>query len=123
MQIVVDTNALMMPVESEVRLFDELDRVLDGDYEAIVPASVVAELDRLAEGNGEEAVAASVGRDLVDRCTVVSMDAENADDAVLELGRDCAYAVTNDAPLRRRLREAGVPVICLRAGTKLAIPN
>ena len=117
MRVAVDTNALMMPVESDVRLFDELDRLLDG-YE-----TVVAELEKLADGNGEEAVAASVGRDLADRCTVVSTDADYADDAVLELARDCAYAVTNDRPLRRRLADAGVPVICLRSGTKLAIPN
>jgi len=122
MRVAVDTNALMMPVESDVRLFDELDRLLDG-YDAVVPESVVAELEKLADGNGEEAVAASVGRDLADRCTVVSTDAEYADDAVLELARDCAYAVTNDRPLRRRLAEADVPVICLRSGTKLAIPN
>ncbi|MFB6118219.1 twitching motility protein PilT [Halosegnis sp.] len=121
-RIAVDTNALMMPVEADVRLFDELDRLLD-DYEPVVPESVLEELDRLAAGNGEEAVAASVGRDLADRCTVVATDAEYADDAVLELAGDCAYAVTNDRPLRRRLSMAGVPVICLRAGTKLAVTN
>ena len=120
MRVAVDTNALMMPVEADVRLFDELDRLL-GSYEAVVPEAVVAELEKLADGNGVEATAASVGRDLVERCTVVSTDADYADDAIVELAADCEYAVTNDRPLRRRLSEAGVPVICLRGGTKLAV--
>jgi len=120
MRVAVDTNALMMPVECDVRLFDELDRLIGG-YEPVTPEAVVAELEKLAAGTGEEAVAASVGRDLADRCTVVSTDADYADDAIVELATDCDYAVTNDRPLRRRLSEANVPVICLRGGTKLAI--
>jgi hypothetical protein len=119
-RVAVDTNALMMPVECDVRLFDELDRLLPA-YEAVVPEAVVAELEKLADGNGTEATAASVGRDLADRCTVVATEATYADDAVLELARDCDYAVTNDRALRERLSAAGVPVICLRAGTKLAV--
>ncbi|MFC7176883.1 PIN domain-containing protein [Halosegnis marinus] len=120
MRVAVDTNALMMPVECDVRLFDELDRVV-GSYEAVVPEAVVAELEKLADGNGKAATAASVGRDLADRCTVVSTEADYADDAMVELGADCDYAVTNDKPLRRRLADADVPVICLRGGTKLAV--
>lgn len=121
MTVVLDTNALMMPVECDVRLFEELDRIL-GDGKRLVPAAVVAELDRLAEGAGEEGVAASVGQDLVDRCTVCEHDASDADDAVLELARQReSYAVTNDGPLRDRLLAAGVPVIRLRGRNKLAV--
>ena len=122
MRVAVDTNALMMPVESGVRLFDELDRLL-GEYEAVVPESVVAELDELSTGGGEEATAASVGRDLVSRCAVVSTEATFADDAIVELADEVEYVVTNDRPLRRRLRERDVSIICLRGRSKLAITN
>ena len=82
--VILDTNALMMPVECDVRLFDELDRLgFDGDY--VIPAAVLAELERLADGGGREAVAASVGRDLAERCRVVETAASFADDAVVEL--------------------------------------
>ena len=118
---VLDTNALMMPVECDVRVFEELDRLLEAP-EPVVPAAVVAELESLSEGTGAEATAASVGLDLAERCAVRETDADYADDAVLELaGRLDAHAVTNDGPLRERLREAGVPVICLRGRNKLAI--
>ncbi|MBV0902443.1 twitching motility protein PilT [Haloarcula salina] len=120
--LVLDTNALMMPVECNVRLFEELERVVDA-AEYVVPAAVRDELEKLADGAGEEATAAAVGRDLLDRCTVRETTADYADDAVLELARrdDATHAVTNDKPLKRRLLDAGVPVISLRGRNKLGI--
>jgi hypothetical protein len=101
--VILDTNALMMPVELDIRVFDELDRLV-GDADLVVPRAVVAELEKLGEaGNGEEATAASVGRDLAARCRVAD------------------YAVTNDRPLRDRLLERGVRVIGLRGRTTLEI--
>ncbi len=118
---VLDTNALMAPVEVGVRTFEELDRLL-GEYEAVVPEAVLAELDRLSEGGGEAATAASVGADLARReCEPLPHDASYADDAVVEIGRRVEYAVTSDMPLRGRLLEANVPVICLRGRTKFEI--
>jgi rRNA-processing protein FCF1 len=121
MRVVLDTNALMMPVEVGVRTFEELDRLL-GDYEAVVPKAVLDELDELAGDHGEEATAASVGADLARReCETIEHDAEYADDAVLELGQAADYVVTNDGPLQKRLLEANVPVISLRGSNKLEL--
>jgi rRNA-processing protein FCF1 len=121
MRVVLDANALMAPVEVDVRLFEELDRLL-GEYEAVVPEAVLAELEALSRGAGEAATAASVGADLGRReCEVVEHDAGDADDAVLELGREADYAVTSDVPLCERLLEANVPVIRLRGRTKFEI--
>ena len=118
---VLDSNALMAPVEVGVRTFEELDRLL-GEYEAVVPEAVLAELDRLGEGGGEAAKAASVGADLARReCKTVPHDADYADDAIVEIGAHVEYAVTSDMPLRGRLLEANVPVICLRGRTKFEI--
>ncbi len=121
MSVVLDANALMAPVEADVRVFEELDRLL-GDYDAVVPEAVLAELAGLAEGSGTAATAASVGLDLARReCDVVEHDADYADDAVLEVGREVDYAVTSDKPLGERLLAANVPVIRLRGRTKLEI--
>ncbi|MFW6018869.1 MAG: PIN domain-containing protein [Halapricum sp.] len=124
MTVVLDTNALMMPVECDLRVFDELKRLL-GSVDPIVPEQVLAELESLSGGASEEATAASVGLDLADRCRVVEAGPEYADDAVLAVAeRDSVeYAVTNDRPLRERLLEAGVPVISLRGEHKLAITH
>jgi rRNA-processing protein FCF1 len=118
----MDTSALMLPVEADVRVFEELDRLLDY-VEPLVPAAVRAELDALAQGGGAEATAASVGRDLADRCRTVTHDADEADDAIVELaaGGRTDYVATNDHPLRDRVLDAGIPVVSLRERNKLAI--
>jgi len=119
--VVLDTNALMMPVECDVRLFDELDR-LHTEPTPLVPRPVEAELAGLAAGGSEAARAARVGLDLLGRCELRETEAEYADDAVLELARAVdAPAVTNDRPLRDRLLDAGVSVIGLREQNKLAL--
>jgi rRNA-processing protein FCF1 len=122
MSVVLDTNALMMPVECDVRMFEELDRVV-GNPQPVIPEAVRAELEKLSDGAGEEATAATVGLDLSERCEIRTTDADYADDAVLELAQadDVTHVVTNDTPLQRRLRDAGVSVISLRGKNKLGI--
>ena len=120
--VALDASALMAPVEADLRLFEELDRLL-GAYETVVPAAVVAELDGLQAGNGAEATAASVGADLATRAETVATDESYADDALVELvaaGR-IDGVVTNDRPLASRVLEAGAPVIGLRGRNALAI--
>jgi hypothetical protein len=126
--VVLDTNALMMPVERGVRVFDELARLLDepidgseSTVDLVVPRPVVDELEKLASGSGEEAAAASVGRDLVERCRIVDTRAAYADDAVVELGVGADCVVTDDRPLRSRLLDRGVPVVGVRGRNTLAI--
>ncbi|MFB6132127.1 MAG: twitching motility protein PilT [Halanaeroarchaeum sp.] len=120
----MDANALMTPVETGVRVFDELERLL-GDYDCVVPETVVEELASLAEGSGEAARAASVGLDLASRCERVSTSESYADDALYDLATTGAVdaVVTNDAPLRTRLLDAGVPVMHLRGRNKLTRTN
>jgi rRNA-processing protein FCF1 len=120
--VVADTNALMMPVECDVRVFEELDRLLP-DYELVTPRAVVRELEELADGNGEAGVAASVGLDLSERCRTVETEASYADDAVVELAErgEADWVVTNDRPLRDRLLERDVRAIGLRGGDELAV--
>lgn len=97
-RVILDTNALMMPVECDVRLFDELARLGYGDATLVVPEPVLAELDALAGvgdadrpgTGGQERVAARVGRDLAERCRSVPTDATYADDAVVELAVELA---------------------------------
>ena len=123
-RVALDTSALMMPVELDVRLFDELDRVLDGTLELVTPQPVVEELRRLAEKGGTEGTAASVGHDLAtERCLAVDTEASYADDALVELAREGVvdYVATNDVALRDRVLEEHVPVIALRGRNKLGI--
>jgi rRNA-processing protein FCF1 len=123
MTVCLDTSALMMPVECNVRVFEELDRLCP-DSDLAVPDAVVAELAKLADGNGKAGTAASVGHDLAtDRCRRLAHEESYADDALVELATagECEAVVTRDHPLRDRLLARAVPVIGLRGQNKLAI--
>ncbi|WP_435319605.1 PIN domain-containing protein [Haloarchaeobius sp. TZWSO28] len=122
-RVALDTSSLMMPVELDVRLFDELDRLLEA-ADLVTPQAVVEELRRLSEKGGQEGTAANVGHDLAtERCLIVDTDESYADDALVELAREgqVDYVVTNDLPLRDRVLDTGIPVIALRGRNKLAI--
>lgn len=117
----------MMPVELDVRLFDELTRLFGTDDNGLtlaVPQPVIEELRRLADGGGEAGIAASVGYDLAtDRCVPVDAETAYADDAVVELANAgvAEYVVTNDKPLQDEILNIGIPVISLRGSNTLAI--
>jgi rRNA-processing protein FCF1 len=126
--VALDTNALMMPVELDVRVFDALEEALDGPLSAVelvVPRAVVSELEEISERSmGEEGIAASVGTDLArERCRIVDTVATYADDALVELAETGAveYVVTNDDPLKDQLLDRGVRVIGLRGADQLAV--
>lgn len=121
--VAVDTSALMLPVELEIRVFDELERLL-GDVEAVVPAQVVDELERLRSDGGTTGRAARVGLELLEAsCTVVDGEAPTVDDAVIALALEgpAGYVVTADRELAARARSAGVPAITPRGRRRLSV--
>ena len=119
----LDTSALMAPVERDLRLFDELDRLL-GAYDLVVPQAVVGELDELAaSAGGAAAKAARVGADLAERAVAVGTATDAADDAVVELAETGAadYVATMDRPLAERVLVAGVPAVTERGQHTLEV--
>ena len=121
--VALDTSVLMAPVERDLRVFDELDRLLGG-YDLVVPAAVRRELAALAEANaGLAGRAAAVGADLTGRARAVETEAEDADDALLELATSGAadLVATLDRPLRDRALAAGVPVVGARGRGTLEV--
>ena len=122
--VALDASALMAPVEANVRLFEELDRLL-GSYDPIVPSAVLEELDGIGSGAGKAATAASVGADLADRARTVDVEGAYADDALVDLARSgrVAYVVTLDRPLVERVLDADTPVICLRGRNTLTVTD
>lgn len=117
----MDTSALMAPVETGVRLFEELEALL-GDVEVVVPDSVRRELDGLADQAGEPGRAAAVGLDLASRCGSIRTAHDHADDALVALATAGRVdgVVTNDSALKERVLAANTQVIHLRGRTQLA---
>ena len=120
MQVILDTNALMVPEQFGVDIFSELPRL--GYVQWLVPASVLGELRSLARTahKGADKVAARVALGLAEQCSVVGEDARDADLAIEELALSSGAAVfTNDKALKKRLFSKGITVIYLRQGRYL----
>ncbi|WP_292466767.1 DNA-binding protein [Methanolobus sp.] len=120
MKVIIDTNALMIPVQFNVDIFTELKRL--GYDTHIVPTAVINELDKLIKNlKGEDRIAAKVARAMADRCKIITAEG-HADNVILDLATGLSASVlTNDIGLRKRLEKRHVPVICLRQKNRLEI--
>ncbi|KUK61333.1 MAG: SSU processome protein Utp24 [Methanoculleus marisnigri] len=115
-RVLLDTNALLMPAQFRVDLYDEL-LALFGDFEPITLEEVVGELSGLSRGRGRDAAAARVGLAMARRSTVVpsGSTAERVDDRVIEYARrEGCTVVTNDRQLRKALLGEGIDVVSMR---------
>nr|WP_292518459.1 PIN domain-containing protein [Methanoculleus sp.] len=116
MRVLLDTNALLMPAQFGIDLYDEL-LALFGDFEPVTLEEVVGELSGLARGHGRDAAAARVGLAMARRSTVVpsGSTAERVDDRVIEYARrEGCVVVTNDRELRNALLAEGIDVVVMR---------
>ncbi|MDI6886377.1 MAG: PIN domain-containing protein [archaeon] len=141
-EVIVDTNALLIPGEFGVDIFDELERL--GYLHIIVPRVVLKELERLRKSlglKGKEKRAANVGYSLIQRYTHAAVQREervtirsrisieeaegeeeekDTDEIITALALERKAAVlTNDEKLRTKLSQAGIVTVYLRGGNRL----
>ena len=124
MKVLLDANALMMPSQFRLDLFDEL-RMLVGSFEPVVLSGVLQELSGLSRAKGRDGAAARYGLTLGERCTVVpsaDMESASVDAQVIEYAaKNSCLVVTNDRRVREALFARGIGVISLRKQKKLEI--
>jgi uncharacterized protein len=113
-KVVLDTNALLLPFETGVRLEPELERLF-GTYELLVPEAVLVELARIAsEGKGQRAANARMALSLATRYGYRPVGGRG-DEAVLQVARsEGAHLFTNDRDLLKRALTGGLSVVRLR---------
>jgi uncharacterized protein len=119
-KVLVDTNGLMVPAQHGIDVFEELKML--GYDECVVPSAVVDELEKLkTKLRGSDKVALAVALALAQRCVQVEA-AGDADEVLATLAKEMDAAVfTNDAALRKRLRQEGVKTIFMRSRHRLAM--
>lgn len=121
--ILLDANALMIPFQFRVDLFDEL-RNLIGAYEPLILTEVIQELRGLSLGRGKGGSAARSALILASRCieTGSGYSDGTVDEKILRFaGEHGCMVCTNDRDLRDRLLSRGIPVITLMQQKKLGI--
>ena len=118
MKVIIDTNALMIPVQFNVDIFEELKRLGYDRY--LVPKAVLNELEALVKkAKGSDKVAAKVAHSLGEKCEIVNQTGI-ADDVIIEFANKLNSAVlTNDIELKKRLIDKNITVIYLRQKTHL----
>jgi len=115
-RVVLDTNALLMPFEFSINLDLEI-RSLLGDCEILVPGPVIGELKRSKNKFARAALALASKYPIHE--TSIQGDA-----GVIQAAKDLnAMVVTNDAILRKRLRQSGIKSIFLRSRSHLYIDD
>lgn len=123
MKVLLDTNALMVPGQFGVDLFEGLEEL--GFREFLVPRPVLRELAALVSlaESRRDRTAARIGLALADRCEILEASGE-ADDAILNLALESGASVfTNDKELKKKLSTRGVTVIHLRQRRRLEIAS
>lgn len=117
--VVLDTNALLLPFTSGVRLDEELERLF-GPVQWLVPSSVAWELERLGKGRDETARCARIAIKLAARGVAVETRLPG-DDGVLKVAQETGAAiVTNDRKLQAEATARGIRVVLARGGGRLA---
>jgi rRNA-processing protein FCF1 len=126
LKVILDSNALFVPLQFRIDVFDELRRLLNRKFEPILLSPVMGELEILAEeGSPKMRKNACFALKLAEKCKIVEIDAPASalvDEVIVKIARDWGSPVfTNDKQLRKRLRDISVPVIYLRQKSHLEI--
>ena len=116
LQIILDTNFLLIPAQFSVDIFSEIDRIVEQKYELCVLDKSLEELDRVAKGaeSGRDKRAAMLGIAFVvaKKLKLLKAGEKYVDEAILEIAERGKHIVaTQDMELKRKLkvRSAGSP--------------
>ena len=125
-KVILDSNALFVPLQFKIDIFDRLKQLLEKNYELILLSPVKRELEVLAEkGSPKMRKNALYALKLAEKCRYVEVDAPAsalADDVIVKVAEEWKSPVfTNDRQLRKRLRDISVPVIYVRQKSRLEI--
>ncbi len=123
--VIMDSNALLVPLQFKIDIFGELERILNRRFELVLLSPVLRELQMLAsEGRPKVRRMAAFAMEFGKKCRYieVSSSGTTVDDTIIDVAAKSRTAVfTNDAQLRERLRDISVPVIYVRQKSHLAI--
>ncbi|MFA5860116.1 MAG: PIN domain-containing protein [Candidatus Thermoplasmatota archaeon] len=120
--VILDTNALMMQFQFHIDIEKEVNRILGGNYEVVVPSIVVDELHRIAkEQTGKDQGVARMAAELAKTFRIEDAPGDG-DTGILKLAaRLNAVVVTNDKRLRATLRAKDIPNIYMRSQAFLTL--
>ena len=125
-KVLLDSNFLLIPAQFKIDIFEELNRVLEAKVDPIILSPVYQEIKRLSNLKNERLRRrALLALKLAKRCRIVHVktrEGESVDELLVRIAEEwrCPVA-TNDAELRRKLREKRIATIFLRDFSHLEV--
>ncbi len=125
-KVILDSNALFVPLQFKIDIFDALEQLLERNLQLILLSPVKRELEAIVrKGSPKMRKNALHALKLADKCSYFEVDAPNsalADDIIVKIAGEWKSPVfTNDGQLKKRLRDISVPVIYVRQKSRLEI--
>jgi uncharacterized protein len=125
-KVILDSNALFVPFQFKIDIFECLEQLLTRRLEFILLSPVKRELESLAKrGSLKMRKNALYALKLAEKCKYVEVDSPPstlADDVIVKIAEEWKSPVfTNDRQLKKRLRDISVPVIYVRQKSRLEI--
>jgi rRNA-processing protein FCF1 len=126
LKVILDSNALFVPLKFKIDIFEELKTLLNRNLELVLLQPIKRELEKMAEkGTPKMRKEANYALKLAEKCTLIKLDESfvgSPDDAIVKVAGEWKTPVfTNDTELRKRLRDISVPVIYVRQKSRLEI--
>ncbi|MEM2249637.1 MAG: DNA-binding protein [Candidatus Bathyarchaeia archaeon] len=126
MKVILDSNALFVPLKFKIDIFEELKNLLKRNVEFVLLLPVKRELETLAaRGSPKTRKEAAYALRLTENCKLMDLGenyAGSPDDVIVKVAGEWKSPVfTNDRALRKRLRDINVPVIYVRQKSRLEI--
>src|SRR4030065_240555 len=109
LKVIVDSNALFVPLQFKIDIFNELERLLNRRFSLVLLSSVKRELETLAEkGSPKTRKNAAYALKLGEKCKYVKVENDESsqvDDIIVDTAEKWKSPVfTNDVRLRNRLK-------------------
>ena len=122
-KIILDTNFLTLPHQFKIDIFNEIDRIMEENYELFTLDSVVYELKKLSKSKGKDAIAAKIGLELIKKknIKIINTGEKNVDKAIVAISNEDMIVATNDKILRKKLKNENIKTIYLRSKKYLKI--
>jgi rRNA-processing protein FCF1 len=126
LRIILDSNALFVPLQFRIDIFEELKTLLNARFEPVLLSPILEELEKLAkEGSVTMRKDANYALKLAEKCKIIQLKESSdasPDDVIVKAAAEWKNPVfTNDKQLRKRLRDINVPVIYVRQKSRLEI--
>jgi hypothetical protein len=122
-RIILDTNFLTIPYQFNIDIFEEIGRVVEGNYELTTLDCVVEELKKLKKFRGKSAAAAKVGLILIKEknVKVIKTNEKKVDNTIYKIADSNTIVATNDRDLIRKLKSKNIKILYLRGKKRIVI--